>query len=396
MDGRFKIVKYYVRISLLNFINYSVDIISIIINYKAVKRYAKNIDRDKTIGLISDKFMSRIDKIAHGLAGNGYHIVLICKNPEHFDKTFSTIFTYRSNFKALWLAKQFNVSVYHTFSNWNYGVSYYVIKHRSQLQSSIVFDDYDVMAGMVYEAYANTRYPGHLKKEKYCLEHADGLCCRSLETQYAKRALHYRYKGKRIFFPEYPWKSQPVDGRNAQKKEKTIIYVGGYNSMVRSIAVELQKIGWSLDIYPAHLIKKNKYDFPDNVHVFKSVNPRELAQALQPYEIAIQFPGTIISENMPRYTPHKFYYSAAGKIFDYLEAGTKVLISDSIHQKWILKRYGAAIDIDENDAIGDIIKKLSAYHENATGASPQLNIDHLTIIKQTKRLIKFYKTLARS
>jgi hypothetical protein len=396
MSSNTKKIKYYIRISVLSFINICLDFFSIIGNYNRIKRYSKSIDRDNTIGLIADKFMSRIDKIAYGLARNGYTIILICKSPEHFDKTFSTIFTYRSNLKALWLAKQFNLSVYHTFSNWNYDISYCVIKHKHQIHSSIVFDDYDVMAGMVYEEYANTRYPGHLKKEKYCLEHADGLCCRSLETQYAKRELHYQYTGKRIFFPEYPWKSRPVDGANAQKKEKTIIYVGGYNSMVRSIAVELQKIGWSLDIYPAHLIKKNKYDFPDNVSVFQSINPRELAQALQPYEIAIQFPGNIISENMPRYTPHKFYYSAAGKIFDYLEAGTKVLISDSIHQKWILKRYGAAIDVEENNAMGDIIKKLSAYHGNATGTSPHLNIDHLTIMERTKRLLKFYKTLARS
>jgi hypothetical protein len=130
MTGRIKILKYYIRISLLNFINYSIDFISIIISYKAVTRYAKTIDREKTIGLIADKFMSRIDKIAYGLTSNGYTTVIICHNPEHFEKTFSTIFTYRSNFKALWLAKQFNVSVYHTFSNWNYDVSYYVIKHR--------------------------------------------------------------------------------------------------------------------------------------------------------------------------------------------------------------------------------------------------------------------------
>jgi hypothetical protein len=393
MAGRIKILKYYIRTSILNCINYSIDFISIIINYKTVKRYSKNIDRDKTIGLIADKFMSRIDKIAYGLTANGYNIVLICKNPDHFDKTFSAIFTYRSNYKVLWLAKHFNLSIYHTFSNWNYDVSYYVVKHRRQLHS-IVFDDYDVMAGMVYDTYANTRYPGHLKKEKYCLENADGLCCRSIETQYAKRELHYRYKGKRIYFPEYPWKARPADSANIQKKEKTIIYVGGYNSMVRSIAIRLQKIGWSLDIYPAHLIKKNKYDFPDNVSIFKSINPRELAQALQPYKIAIQFPGNIISENMPRYTPHKFYYSAAGKIFDYLEAGTKVLISDSIHQKWILKRYGAAIDVDENNAMDDIIKKLSAYNDNETVDSPQIKIDHLTITEQTKRLIEFYKKLS--
>ena len=39
----------------------------------------------------------------------------------------------------------------------------------------IVFDDYDVMAGMVKENFVRKRYPDNLELERFCLENADGL-----------------------------------------------------------------------------------------------------------------------------------------------------------------------------------------------------------------------------
>ncbi len=393
MLAYFKKFKFFIRILIYSSFNFWFDLISILIIFRSVRNISKNFNQQKTIGIISDCYLPRIEKIAYGLSKSGYNIILFCKDSKHFSKTFSQIFTYRSPMKAHWLAKQFKPMVYHIFSSWNFDTSYSIIKNKQHLPL-IIFDDYDVMAGMVFNEFAKKRYPGQLRKERMCLENADGLCCRSLETQYAKRYLNYNYKAKRIFFPEYIW-SQPLKNNSESSvNKKTLLYIGNIDQSLTTIVLSLKTIGWTLDIYPAHIVKTDKFSFPDNVIVHKTINPKDLIFTISQYNVAIQFPSKIISQNKKIYTIHKDYYSASGKVFDYIEAGLKVLISDEIHQKWLLKRYGAAIEIDELNPLEDIVKKLSTFDiHDATENKTFVSTDYLNIEKQITRLIVFYNNL---
>ncbi len=390
MNISFKKSKYYLRSIAINGINSFIDLMDICLHSKRLKQTLSEFNGNKTICFVSDKYMPRIEKLAFGLIQNDYQVVFLCRDAKFFDQGFSLIITYKSSFKVLWLTKQFNPLIYHIFANWNYNTAYSLIKNSSK-SNITVFDDYDVLAGMVFKKYTDLKYPDQVKKEKYCLENANGLCCRSIESQFAKRYLGYKYKGKRIFFPEYPWTYSPNEKKSLQKP-KTIVYVGGYNSSIKIIAEALDKIGWSIDIFPARILKKDASVYPKNVHIQKSLSHKDLIEALKRYSIAIQFPGMIISGMKKTYTSHKFYYSAAGKIFDYMEAGLHVIMTDGIHQKWILKRYGYAIDVDENNPIENIVEKLTDVNEKELVDS-RTNITHLTVNSQTKRLVKFYGNL---
>lgn len=389
-------IRFFIRKIIFYCVSYIFDLSSIFFSYRKIKNFSKNFDQKKTIIFISDRYLARVDKIAYGLTLAGFNVILFCKSNKYFSQVYSKIFTYKSSFKALWLSKQFKPLVYHVFSNWEYDTAYKIIKNK-QHTSKIVFDDYDVMSGMVYEEYLNRRYPDQLKKEKFCLENADGLCCRSLETQYPKRVFNYHYKGTRIFFAEYPWSYHQRAISSLPKKGKTIIYLGNFNNTIKTIALLLKDIGWSIDVYPAHLSGLNIQGFPENIKIFKSVNPKDLANVLLQYDFAIQLPANIINQNQKRYTKNKFYYSAAGKIFDYLEGNLIVIISDSIHQKWILKRYGRIVDVDENNPFDDMVKKLNDFNFNKIKEQNNfINPENLTIEKQISRLLKFYHNLSQN
>ena len=81
------------------------------------------------------------------------------------------------------------------------------------------------------------------------------------------------------------------------------------------------------------------------------------------------------------------------KIFDYLEAGLNVLISDELFQLWILKRHGAAIEIDNTDAINDIIRKLTIFEPSIKNSKIICNYNHLTLKTQGPRLLNFYEKI---
>jgi hypothetical protein len=63
-----------------------------------------------------------------------------------------------------------------------------------------------------------------------------------------------------------------------------------------------------------------------------------------------------------------------------------------LFQRWILKRYGAAIEIDEKNSLEDIIGKLSNF-EPLLLKGEKANYYHLTLKNQIKRLDEFYNKL---
>ena len=160
------------------------------------------------------------------------------RNEKGLNQNFFKInFKYNGLLKALWLSRKFNPLVYHVFSSWNFDIAYGLIKKKI---GKVIFDDYDVMAGMVFKDFAAEHYPGQIKKEKYCLEHANGICCRSLETQYAKRKLKYNIRCPRIFFPEYVW-GRYSELKKDVSKMNTLVFAGSVNNKIKMVAFDWRK-----------------------------------------------------------------------------------------------------------------------------------------------------------
>lgn len=92
----------------------------------------------------------------------------------------------------------------------------------------------------------------------------------------------------------------------------------------------------------------------------------------------------------------KLKYATTLKLFNYLEAGIPVIVSeDIIYQNWILNRYGAAITINEK-SVKVIREKIlqsnyTQFKENITR-----NRENISIGKNIDRLINFYSTILKS
>jgi len=390
MIDLFKRIKIISRLVLLDGCNWIYDFIFIVIKGQRITKEIIKIKSGFLIVVIADKILHRVAKIVHGLEKSGCNTVLLFKYEKGFHQDiFKISFQYKSKLGALWLAYKFKPIAYHVFSSWNFDTAYALISKKHKL-GKIVFDDYDVFAGMVNEGYANKHFPGQYKKEKYCLENADGICCRSLETQYGMQKLRYKYKGKRIFFPEYMWEQKNYADKYTSKR-KTIVYAGNFDSNARLVAIELKKIGWNLEIFPTFGAKYNTQDLPDNMIIYKTVPFNELIATLSTYYYSIQIPIKMKVNYQKVYTSEKRKYSIAGKLFDYMEAGLKVIISDELFQKWIMQRYQFAITVNENNPLQEITTKLQ--DKNNLIEADITMVKHLTLKSQIKRLINFYNTI---
>jgi len=365
------------------------DFIDVLFHSRNLTRILKEIP-DTAFLLVTDRYLIRVDKIAYAIQSLGENsIVLITRTRKfRFSNIYRAQFSVRSYYKTAWIIKKLKPKIIHVFSSWSFDLAYYLIRHKQHIPAKIVFDDYDVFAGMLDKKSVSFYYPGQFKKEKYCLENADGLCCRSLETQYCKQSLHYTILGRRIFFAEYMWnKALPP----STVFTKTLVYIGNFNNEVLLLAQKLKTINWSLEIYAAHYAREKVSEACDNLIIHSPVNSNELIKTLQRYPISIQLPRCILDSSDFIYRPEKYLYSASGKIFDYLEAGLKVMIADEVFQRWLLMRYGSAIEIDSNDPLEDIVRKLSNFELpiSKKGFSP----NHLTLKEQAPRLERFYNSL---
>jgi hypothetical protein len=367
------------------------DLIEIVLFGERVLIHRSEQDKPPIL-LVADKYLPRTEKIAFALFSlNKYNLILITSDKRKIKQNAYYVALYRvkSPLKTRWLVRKINPFIIHVFSSWNYDHAFSLIKHKNEFSAKIVFDDYDVFAGMLQERRTKLFFPGQIQKERYCLENTDGHCCRSIETQYTKHVLKYKINNDRIFFPEYMWES-PV--KKSEKKKNVLVYVGNFNTGVIMLANELKKISWRLEIFSAYNAKTISTQLPENLIINNSIQPDKLIEVLRSYPVAIQLPGCILDVTNSVYTQTKYLYAASGKIFDYLEAGLLVLISDELFQRWILKRYGAAIEIDEKNSLEDIIGKLSNF-EPLLLKGEKVNYYHLTLKNQIKRLDEFYNKL---
>lgn len=337
---------------------------------------------------ISNKFTPRIEKLAFAINSlQIYRLVLATKVPvNRFSGPYIACFRIHSHLKAAWLIRKLNPKLVHLFSIWNFDISNALLHRKSEFRAKFIFDDYDVFAGMIKQNVLNRSYPGQLEKEKYCLEHADGICCRSLEIQYAKRKYGYKYSGKRIFFPEYMWHLPLAKAEDKRIKER-VVYAGGFNKLFYKVANELDKINCQLDVYPSNPVPRDN-SVPTNLNLLPTVPSNKLISVLSDYKFAIQMPPEI-AEGKGYYTREKRIYAMSGKMFDYMESGLKVIISGYDLLLFIFRRYSTFILLDPDNPIGSISEKISTYKEEEN--SFRNKIEKITIEGNIERLNKFYK-----
>lgn len=359
----------------------------------------------RQVVFIANKPISREGKLAWGLKKAGFNVVLLHSEASNFDapRYCSEVHQYHTPTQALELAQRYNPIAYHIFATWNYEMPALLTRYKP---GKIVIDDYDVMAGMVKNDVARKKYPGNIELERFCLENADGICCRSLEAQYAKRHLGYAYKGKRLFLLDGCW----YDRTTALERTPKIrdghlhfVYCGNMSTEItgpydyhQDVALLLSKHQIHYHIYPYYehcrTILKDKFRHyllenggnPEYVHLHHPVASDHLIREISRYHygLHLMWPNPIANPDDYPYELRGFDFGSTNKIFDYIDAGLPIFVHRGRLQKFLVERYGN----------GKGIRALEDILVNTIPESPPVPYA-FQIEPNIRRLIRFYENL---
>lgn len=361
----------------------------------------------RQVVFVSDFPCSREAKLAYGLQQVGWEVILLYGKGPNFDaiKYFKEIQQYRNRWEALNLAARYTPVVYHVFSRWYFDTAATLVRYRP---GKIVFDDYDVMAGMLTEEHLD-KYNNRekLEQERYCLENADGLCCRSLETQYAKRHLGYRFRGKRLLLLDCCWADGVCSYPPAavQEGDLHVAYSGNLpvadpadpedisENIHYEVAALLSRHRVHYHVYPsdrrlAEMCAPRILNYlaahgdPSYVHIHEPCSADDLTAELSHYHCGLHVLPLNVEGYMRQYTQEKFRYSTTNKIFDYLDAGLFVVIHPGAFQRFLVRRYRVG------SSVSRVSELVSALRPNGVTIP-----DAFRLATNIGRLTKFYSSL---
>ena len=363
----------------------------------------------KQVVFVVDHPSPRVVKMMFALKNEGYETVAICRRTRNtlvlnqILMFASKVSFYSSKEKALHECKKYSPLAYHIFCCFKYDVAEFIIRNNI---GRTVFDNYDGYKGYLPKTEEKLEL-----QEKYCLENADGLCCRSFESQYNKHVLKYKFKGKRILFLDYCWDNTPVEIRNAGNELK-FFYGGGINAEGSTKSPMdcherfAEIAGRNHACYTIYCAGYNR-----EYHV----RYEKLAQRIKGFEFnpAVPFEEMLIiarnfdygvwigselykdrikrNDNDEAYCGIKYKYGATNKFFDYIDAGMPII--GCIHEMFfkIFERnkmaHYATIESVEND-FESLRENLIAFKEAIIKNRRKFSIN-----ENIPRLIDFYKKL---
>ena len=378
--------------------------------YNASVNNRMNSKKERSVVFVTGRTTTRAAKLAYGLKKNGWNVILLHADPINLESynSFSATYQYQNEFDLMINALRHNPIVYHVFSNWNFQAAKLLISFRP---GNIIFDNYDCLAGMLNPGVVSNEI---LAEERFCFENADGICCRSLETQYLKKTLEFNFKGKRLLIPDCCW--------NDSREQKNPIKKFGEGFHVALV--------YNID-GPDNSEKSNKYDLLTlarsfinskiHLHVFPSTPGTYRNPACKPYaeladgenyfhfydtlpyeslrEKLRQCSAGLIDDKLFMYnsmkvnTKQRGFYAVGNKLFDYLDEGLPIIINSSPSLERIAIRNGCAVKFYNRELIDDIggfIRNVNwtLLAKNAVLASKKYSIETHAV-----RLIAFYESV---
>lgn len=397
------------------------------INVKIVEKkheslhIAKKINEHQIVFIV-DYIKPRVIKIGYALRKKGYKVVLLLnekqKNMLSKDIPFyhQVIFFHAEKTNSLYKkCLRWRPLVYHIFCeadipDW----AVYLIEKKDKI-GKIIYDQYDI-----YRGFVTDRFDENAERERFCLEHADGLCCRMFETQYLKQKFQYQMK-KRILFFDYCWNGYQIDSfkkRITENEKIKFVYGGrllpsslndrftGLYKIERSgfkyITETLQNAGGEFVIIPTRDINEKGFGFfrglerkYSSLTITKPMKIKKLIEyeskmdyGIDCVELKKDMDKFYAGEDIFNYEREHQYY-ATNKYFDYLDAGIMPIYGRK-EEKFgrYLARYGGAIycTLEDLPSQMDILKKNKK--KNRKGAQKAREI--FAMDRQIGRLIAFY------
>lgn len=324
----------------------------------------------RIVVIVSDQPRSREAKLGHALRETGWRPVLLHRGKPTFDTSgfFESVRRFGHEWEALRFACEFSPVVYHIMVNSDYRIASLFVRHRPGV---IVVDSYDLIAGMYTNEFLATYrdFAYEIARERYCLEHADGICSRSREPEVLEDAWEYKL-APRLFLPDGCW-NRVVTAEPRRERGLRVAYVGKLHLGSRygerfaacgcnlALARALVYQGIHLHAYPSagqidSQDKKALVEYQELArvnpcfHLHEPLPPDRMVHELTRYDLAMSIcPERVIPSGMPQgFRAEKLKHCTTNEFFDYIDAGLPILhnlSSDSL-LSGMMTRHDIGID----------------------------------------------------
>jgi len=359
------------------------------------------------IVFIGEGLMPRVSRMARWVRRSGKFSVILVAGRITFVEEFSNdawdgVYLFRNQYHLRRILKQMKgVYLYHAFAP----KSFYPDLVRLTVKEPFLIDVQDVFS-CYYGLNPGIRWlKEELPHERNCLLRSDGIVAQSLEPNIAIRRFGEGTKPPAIFFPLYCDNDMfRVNTKILDPRDIHIVYAGGVAGSHRDRShygsiqfhgligiLDAQKIHFH--IYPSPSNIRADYEEYEQIalekeyfHFHTPVAQDQMATEMNRYHFGI----------LPFFSAHsgqsgeKYRVATALKLFNYIEAGLPILVSeDLVYQSWIVSRYEAGIPIGKDDParLREIILK---YDYSMLAANLARRREEISLEMHIPRLLKFY------
>ena len=323
----------------------------------------------KVVLFLGDSLQPRIPRMAKWIARSGRHeCALLVSSGKAYElyetECFVRVLNYRSRPQLRRILRGLSdVFVIHGFSIPSYPVSIAL----EEATAPVVADFQDMYVSYFGLASPKRYMRVDMPNERFCVEHANGLVSQSLELAQATRTYGIAKRPPTLFFPVYCDEDNFAPERaDEDLNDPHIVYAGSvagsfqddqhfgsmkFHHLIR--VLEAQRIHFHL--YPSPAIRFSDLILAEYrsierssrfFHLHEPIPQNRLGAEFSKYHFGIL---PFFLEDTGR-GPDKLGGGSSQKLFNYIEAGIPVIISEDLRfQTWMARRYGAALSISKSD-----------------------------------------------
>ncbi len=366
----------------------------------------------KRIMFVSNKLSPRVVKIAQALKKNDYAIDLIlycypeCPQDlaDEMGKICGIMKICDCVEETMFEIIRINPCLIHFFVHFNNPEFPSIMINQKELFPKCVYDTYDILNEMCVKNEWIRRECFVL--EKYCLEHATGICSRGYEIEYLCELPEYDIRGKTIRFPDYMNDIQepyfaPDDA------PLTVYYAGSFTTQKEypgsplACNIEFAEMCAAnkchYHLYPLPYNEKNLSEIIEAsrsnpyFHIHKPLPFRELLREINKYDYEVgPYKKEVLELKIVEiYTVNKLIYGHCNKYFDALSAGVPIASFLLLKELEEFEREGMAFKwgIEDFD-FDELRRRRKEMKENVCRRRNRWLIDN-----HIQELIDFYNSL---
>ena len=372
---------------------------------------------ERQVVFVSDAPRMREAKIARGLRAAGWEVILLYRQATGIDLPFYFTRTeqYGDRWDALERASRYSPQAYHAFVCLGYDTAAAFVRHRP---GPVIVDSSDLLKGMKSPWYLRKYFPGQVSQERYCLENADGICCRDLQVQYIRKTFGYRKSARTIFFPDLSLAEAPGPTRRpAPDSEIHVVLIGIIaieqflrywpDSHFLKVAETLTRNGVHFHLYASSPLHRGKFELTFSgylklarrnpfFHFHKPVPLPRLLEEMSGYTFGLHIAGSMLHFRPTPFSGHLrpcYDWSVTNRQFDYLQAGLPIILHDGRLPTWVISRLGVAIPPDP----GFLTSPARWLRQRLPDAAQRRKLDRargrINIMLQIPRLERFYRSI---